>query len=418
MATTAQPDATELETVEHAFDEAATTLDLSPDVRERLDLPERELIAQVPVRMDDGRVEVFTAYRVQHSNARGPYKGGFRYHPKVDLDGVRALAATMTWKTALTELPFGGAKGGVNVDPKGLSSSERQAVTRGLMGPLECVLGPMKDIMAPDMGSGPPEMAWMMDEWSRLRGYAPAIVTGKPVVLGGTEGRVEATGYGVALITRSIVHELGWDMEGLRVAVQGFGNVGSHAAHSLSRMGCKVVGVSDVNSAYVNDSGLDVGELVRRARSGIIGHEGMDLEEASNDELLTLDCDVLIPAALGMVLHAGNADDVKASLVVEAANSPTTPGADAIFEERGIRVLPDVLANAGGVIVSYLEWIQNTQNVQWSRRQVDDELEERMRSAFEAACFRAHHDGCTLRQAAYRLAVERVVEAVGLRGHP
>jgi glutamate dehydrogenase (NAD(P)+) len=418
MATTAQPDATELETVEHAFTAAAEKLDLSDDVRERLDMPQRELIAQVPVRMDDGRVEIFTAYRVQHSNARGPYKGGFRYHPDVDIDGVRALAATMTWKTALTELPFGGAKGGINVAPRSMSSAERQAATRGLMGPLECVLGPMKDIMAPDMGSGPPEMAWMMDEWSRLRGYAPGVVTGKPIELGGTEGRVEATGHGVALVMRSLVHETGWDMDGLRVAIQGFGNVGSNAAQFLDQMGCTIVGVSDVQGAYLNDRGLDVAELVRRARRGIIGHEGMDVEEATNEELLALDCDVLIPAALGSVLHAGNADSVKASLIVEAANTPTTPGAEAIFEERGIRVLPDLLANAGGVVVSYLEWTQNTQNVQWSRRQVDDELESRMRSAFEAACFRAHHDGCGLRQAAYRLAMERVVETVGLRGHP
>lgn len=418
MASTAEPDATELETVEDAFGHAAEVLELPDDVRKRLDMPDRELIAQVPVRMDDGRVEVFSAYRVQHNNSRGPYKGGFRYHPDVDLDGVRALAAAMTWKTALTELPFGGAKGGVNVETKDISSSERQAVTRGLMGPLECVLGPMKDIMAPDMGSGPNEMAWMMDEWSRTRGYAPGVVTGKPVELGGTEGRVEATGYGVALIMRSLVHELGWDMDGLRVAVQGFGNVGSHASQALDRMGCRIVAVSDVYGAYVNDAGLDVAELVRRARRGIIGHEGMDVERASNEELLALDCDVLIPAALGSVLHAGNADSVKAALVVEAANSPTTPGADAIFEERGIRVLPDILANAGGVVVSYLEWIQNIQNVQWSRRQVDDELESRMGAAFEASCFRSHHDGCSLRQAAYRLALERVVEAVGLRGHP
>lgn len=411
-------DATELETVAHAFSGAAGFLGLSDAVRDRLETPKREVIAQVPVRMDDGGVEVFTAYRVQHNDARGPYKGGFRYHPDVDLDGVRALASTMTWKTALTDLPFGGAKGGIGCTPKLLSSAERQAVTRGLINPLECVLGPMTDIMAPDMGSGPPEMAWMMDEWARLRGYAPGIVTGKPVTVGGTEGRVEATGYGVALTTRALAQELGWDLGGLRVAIQGFGNVGSHAAQFLAGMGCSIIAVSDVNAAYVNESGLDVAELVRRARSGIIGHEGMEIERTESDELLTVECDVLVPAALGGVLHAGNADRVRAKLVVEGANTPTTPGADAIFVERGIRVLPDVLANAGGVVVSYLEWIQNTQNVQWDRRQVDDELEKRMGNAFEAAFFRAHHDGCTLREAAHRVALERVVEAVVMRGRP
>lgn len=411
-------DATELETVRHAFDEAAAAVGLRDDLRERLSRSEREIAAQVPVRMDDGSVRVFEAYRVQHSSARGPYKGGMRYHPEIDLDGARALAATMTWKTALNDLPFGGAKGGVDCEPKSLSATEMQAVTRGLMGPLESAIGPMTDIMAPDMGSGPREMAWMMDWWGRSREHAPAIVTGKPVALGGTLGRVEATGEGVAFIIGEHARASGWDIAGMRVVIQGFGNVGSHAAVALERMGCTIVGVSDVVGGVVDPAGLDVSELVRRARAGIVGHEGMRVDRVSNAELLSVECDILVPAAIGGVLHAGNADAVHARVVVEAANSPLTPAADAILAGRGIEVIPDVLANAGGVIVSYLEWTQNTQNAQWSRDQVDTELARRLRAAYRAACGRAAADGCAMRGAAHRLAVERVAEAVVLRGHP
>lgn len=411
-------DASELETVRHAFEDAARHVGLPDDLRERLRGSNREVSAQIPVRMDDGSIRVFTAYRVQHDNSRGPYKGGMRFHPEVDLDGVRALAATMTWKTALNNLPFGGAKGGVDCEPKSLSEAERQAVTRGLMSPLESVIGPMTDIMAPDMGSGPREMAWMMDWWSRANGYAPAIVTGKPVALGGTQGRVEATGEGVALTIRAHEQAAGRSLAGRRVVVQGFGNVGSHAAAALHRMGCVVVGVSDVVSGVVNPRGLDVAELVRRARSGIVGHEGMDVERVTNAELLACECDILVPAAIGGVIHTGNADTIRARVVAEGANSPLTPGADAILAERGVEVIPDVLANAGGVVVSYLEWIQNTQNVQWQRTQVDAELERRLTEAYVASAERAANDHCSLRQAAHRIAVERVAEAVALRGHP
>jgi len=370
------------------------------------------------VRMDDGTVRVFEVFRVQHSSARGPYKGGMRYHPEVDLDGARALAATMTWKTALNGLPFGGAKGGVDCEPKSLSEGERQAITRGLMGPLEDVIGPMTDIMAPDMGSGPREMAWMMDWWGRAHDYAPAIVTGKPVALGGTLGRIEATGEGVALMAAEHARAAGWDLEGMRVVVQGFGNVGSHAAAALARMGCRVIAISDVVAGVHNPAGLDVGELIRRARAGIVGHEGMSLDRVTNAELLSIECDLLVPAAIGGVIHAGNADAVRARMIVEGANSPLTPGADRILEQRGIDVVPDVLANAGGVVVSYLEWIQNTQNVQWQRDQVDAELQRRLSGAYGEAAERAAADRCTLRQAAHRIAVERVAEAVALRGHP
>ena len=413
----AVPDATELETVTAAYEAAAEAISLEDEQRLLLASSHREISAQVPVRMDDGRLRVFTAYRVQHNGARGPYKGGLRYHPDVDLDGVRALAAAMTWKTALTDLPFGGAKGGIDVEPRTLSPGERQRATRVLMDRLAKVLGPMRDIMAPDMGSGPSEMAWLMDEYGRLHGHTPAIVTGKPVELGGTAGRVEATGEGAALIARAVAHHIELPLEGARVAVQGFGNVGSHVTAALARMGCVVVAVSDVAGAVHNPRGLDVDELVRRARSGVVGHEGMDVERITNEELLSLDCDVLVPAAVGGVLHAGNADAVRARLVVEAANSPLTPAADAILAERGAVVVPDVLANAGGVVVSYLEWVQNLQNVRWERAQVDEVLARRMLDAYGAVQGRATADGCSLRDAAYRVAVSRVAAAEALRGH-
>ena len=284
------------------------------------------------------------------------------------------------------------------------------------MGRLDKVLGPMRDVMAPDMGTGPSEMAWLMDEYGRLHGHTPGIVTGKPVAVGGTVGRVEATGEGVAMVAREAMRDAGLPVEGARVAVQGFGNVGSHAAAALHRMGCVVVAVSDVAGAVHHPGGLDVNELVRRARSGEVGHDGMDVERITNAELLACDCEVLVPAAVGGVLHAGNAGSVRARMVVEAANTPLTPGADAVLSDMGITVVPDTLANAGGVVVSYLEWVQNLQNVQWDRRQVDEELARRLTGAHAQVRARAEADGCTLRAAAHRVAVARVAEAERLRG--
>jgi glutamate dehydrogenase (NAD(P)+) len=408
----------EFETTSAAFNDAADALGVSDDLRMIMAQSYRETTVQVPVRMDDGSRRVFTAHRVQHNGARGPFKGGLRYHPRVDLDVVRALATGMTWKSALADLPFGGAKGGIDLDPRNLSEPELQRATRVLMARLETVLGPMRDIMAPDMGSSPREMAWLMDEYERRHGYTPAIVTGKPLALGGIVGRVEATGYGVGIVLEATARELGIDLtEGPRVVVQGFGNVGSHAAEALALRGCKVIAVSDVNGGVHNPEGLDVTELVRRARAGMIGHEGMELERITNAELLALECDFLVPAALGGAIDDGNADTVRARVVVEGANEPLTPEADAILAAKGTVVVPDILANAGGVIVSYMEWTQNTQNAQWTRDQVDAELARRLASAHAAMRSRAAHDGCSLRQAAHRVAVARVAEAVALRGY-
>ncbi len=407
----------ELETVTAAYEGAADAVGLDADLRLVLSRPYREITAQVPLRRDDGSLRLLTAYRVQHNGARGPYKGGLRYHPDVDLDGVRALAAGMTWKTALADLPFGGAKGGIDLDPKELSPAELQRATRALMDRLEKVLGPMRDIMAPDMGSGPAEMAWLMDEYGRLHGHTPAIVTGKPLDLGGTAGRVEATGEGVAIVAREAAGAMGMSLSGARVAIQGFGNVGSHAAAALARLGCHAVAVSDALGAVRNPAGLDVDELVRRARGGIVGHEGMEVERIPNEELLATECEILVPAAVGGVLNAGTAGRVRARMVVEGANGPTTPEADRILAEAGVLVVPDILANAGGVIVSYLEWTQNTQNATWERAQVNVELERRLVAAHDEVRARAAADGCSLRQAAYRVAVERVARAVRLRGY-
>jgi len=416
MTTLTQADATALETVRAAYEAAADAVALDDEARRILASSHREVTVQVPFRMDDGTLRVQTAYRVQHNGARGPYKGGLRYHPEVDLDGVRALAAAMTWKTALVGLPFGGAKGGLDVAPAALSPAERQRATRVLMSRIDKVLGPMRDVMAPDMGTGPAEMAWLMDEYGRLHGHTPAIVTGKPVELGGTAGRVEATGEGVALVAGEAMRDAGMPAEGARVAIQGFGNVGSHAAAAFHRMGCVVVAVGDVAGAVHNPGGLDVGELVRRARAGEVGHDGMDVERITNAELLAIDCDVLVPAAVAGVLHAANAGSVRARMVVEGANAPLTPGADAVLDDMGVIVVPDVLANAGGVVVSYLEWVQNLQNVQWDPRQVDGELARRLTGAHARMRARAAADGCTLRAAAHRVAVARVAEAERLRG--
>ena len=416
MTTVTTPDATELETVQASYAAAADALDLDDEVRRLLATSHREISAQVPFRMDDGRLRVHTAYRVQHNGARGPYKGGLRYHPEVDLDGVRALAAAMTWKTALVGLPFGGAKGGIDLDPKELSAAERQRATRALMGRIDKVLGPMRDIMAPDMGTGPAEMAWLMDEYGRLHGHTPAIVTGKPVQLGGTVGRVEATGEGVAIVTREAARDAGIALEGATVAVQGFGNVGSHAADALHRMGCVVVAVSDVAGAVRNPAGLDVAELVRRARVGRRRPRG-DGRRVDHER----------GAPRHGLRHPGPGGDRRRAPRGERRHRacpdgrrgrqrPAHPRRRPALAETGVIVVPDILANAGGVVVSYLEWVQNIQNVSWERRQVDEELSRRLLGAHADVRARAAADGCSLREAAWRVAVLRVAEAETLRG--
>ena len=398
------------------FDRAADRLGLDDGVRELLRVPWRELRVSVPVRMDDGSIHVFAGYRIQHNGARGPYKGGVRYHPEADQEEVKALASLMTWKTALVDIPFGGAKGGVQCDPYSLSTDELNRLTRRYTVNIEHLIAVNRDIPAPDLGTNAQTMAWMMDAYSQIHGYNPGIVTGKPVELGGSLGREEATGRGVVFVMRAAAADLGLDVEGARVAVQGFGNVGSWTARAASELGCSVVAVSDVNGGVHNASGLDIGALVRHVEEAgtVVGFP--DAEPIANDELLEIDCDVLIPAAIDRVIHAGNAPRVRARLVVEAANHPLTPEADAILQDRGIAIVPDVLVNAGGVIVSYFEWTQNLYQHRWTLEEVNTELETMITKAYDAVRETARSERISYRDAAFFVGVGRVAEAARLRG--
>jgi glutamate dehydrogenase (NAD(P)+) len=398
------------------FQKAAEHLGLDADMQTLLSTPFREIRVEVPIRMDDGTLKVFIGYRVQHNGVRGPNKGGIRFHPQVDLDEVRALAAAMTWKTAVVNVPFGGAKGGITCDPAKMSQGELERLTRRYISRLAVVLGPYRDVPAPDVNTNAQTMAWIFDQYSSAHGYTPACVTGKPVEMGGSAGREQATGRGIAIVLREAARELGLRLNGLRVAVQGFGNVGSNAAQLMAQLGCKIVAVSDVKGGIFAQSGIDIGKLAAhvRAAGSVTGYPGA--QSITNDQLLECDCEVLVPAALECVLHSGNAGRVKAKLIVEGANLPTTTVADAIFEKRGITCVPDILANAGGVTVSYFEWAQNLQQVSWEEEHVNAELDKTMTKAFKAVWQRAQKDNISLRTAAYCVAVERVARAEKLRG--
>jgi glutamate dehydrogenase (NAD(P)+) len=404
--------------VDYNFDRAARHLGLNASQRRLLKEPFREVSVKVPVRMDDGTLEIFRGYRVQHNGARGPFKGGIRYSPDVNEDEVRALAEAMTWKTALADIPFGGAKGGVNCDPLRLSKAELERVTRKFIAHIRHVLGPMRDIPAPDMGTNPQVMAWILDEFSSRQGYSPACVTGKPVELGGSVGRNRATGRGVVIVLREHLRELNRTLEGLRVVVQGFGNVGASVGLLLADQGAEIVAVGDIFGAVAGVDGrsLPVQELAEYAkREGtVVGFpKSIPIDP---EELLLLDCDVLIPAAAECVLHAGNAERVRATTIAEAANLPTTPEADEILGRKGVSIIPDILANAGGVIVSYFEWVQNLQQKPWDEFAVRKELGRRMRETYRDVSHLAAHDGKTLRDVAYALAMERVLRAEEKRG--
>jgi glutamate dehydrogenase (NAD(P)+) len=406
------------EIVDYNFDVAARSLGLGESQKRLLKQPFREVKVKVPVRMDDGTVEIFQGYRVQHNGARGPFKGGIRYSPQVDEAEVRALAEAMTWKTALANIPFGGAKGGVNCDPSRLSHGELERLTRKFIAHIRHVLGPMRDIPAPDMGTNPKVMAWILDEYSSRHGYSPACVTGKPVELGGSVGRDRATGRGVATVLGEHLRELGLALDGLRVVIQGFGNVGSNVALLLADQGAEIIAVGDIFGAIAGHGGrgLPVQELVAYSKreGSVVGFpQGIPIDA---ELLLVLDCDVLIPAASECVLHAGNADKVRAKIVAEAANLPTTPEADEILQRNRVSILPDILANSGGVIVSYFEWAQSLQQKPWDEPTVRKELRRRMVETYRDVSHLASHEGKTLRQVAYSLAIERVLRAEEQRG--
>jgi glutamate dehydrogenase (NAD(P)+) len=402
--------------VQGFFDQAADLIGLDDGARTVLSTPRREVAVQVRVQMDSGERTVFPGWRIQHNAARGPFKGGLRFHPISSLDEFRCFAALMTWKTALLDVPFGGAKGGIKVDPKALSDSEVERMCRAYIWAVEHQLGPYRDIPAPDVNTGPREMAWMYDEYSKLHGDSPAVITGKPVGLGGSLGRDAATGRGALFCLDRIAWHRGWTREKIRIAVEGYGNAGSWFAILAHQMGYRVVAVSDSKGAIVNQEGLypaDVLEHKRETGSVIDFKYG---DTISGDELLGVDCEVFVPAALEEAIREDNQERIRANLVVEVANYPTTPEADQALAERGITVVPDILGSAGGVTVSYLEWAQNIQRERWSEDRVNGRLKELMEAATDITLDRANSHAVAPRTAAYEVAVERVTEAGRMRG--
>lgn len=397
------------------FHRAAEALGLSERVTQILITPQRSVKVELVTEADDGTLLHHLGYRVQHNNARGPFKGGLRYHPAMDEDHAAALASLMTWKTAVVDVPFGGAKGGIDCDPAQLSQSELQAITRRFVDLTKEVIGPMIDVPAPDVNTNATVMGWIMDEYSNSNGFSPAVVTGKPLALFGSEGREDATGRGVTIVLEELLKDQGRSMEGVTVAFQGFGNVGSFAALLMAERGALILAVGDHAGGVSNREGLDVPALtawVREHRT-VAGFPGGDVMESS--EVLTFDADVLVPAALENAITKANARDVRAKIVVEAANAPTTPEADAILAERGVIVVPDILANAGGVTVSYFEWAQNVQQFRWELEYVQDQLGRRMRRSYRAVSDVAKERGLDLRTAAFVLAIRRVGEAAMAR---
>jgi glutamate dehydrogenase (NAD(P)+) len=409
---------TPFEAVNYQFDRAADLLDLSEAMRVALKTPYREVMVEIPVICEAGDLRTFRGYRVQHNLARGPMKGGLRYHPDVDLDEARALASLMTWKTAVVDLPYGGAKGGINCNPRDPSLTQRdiEAITRTFVDRLQVFIGPNQDIPAPDVNTNAQVMAWIVDEYSKFHGFTPGVVTGKPIALGGSEGRESATGRGVAVVASHAARDAGVALDGARVAIQGFGNVGSWSARFLADMGARIVAVSDVDGAIFAGDGLDLAAVSDAAASSESVIHTPGAERISNEDLLALDVELLVPAALGHVIHGGNAAGVRARLIVEAANAPVTPVADEILADRGIPVVPDILANAGGVTVSYFEWVQNLQQFRWGADRVDQELVNTLERAYRTVREVAEAKGVSLRTAAFILAIRRVAAATELRG--
>ena len=409
------------DTVLDQLDDVAQRLNLDPGIHAILRQPERELTVSVPVVMDDGLIKVFTGYRIQHSSARGPCKGGIRYHHEVNLNEVRALAALMTWKCAVVGIPYGGAKGGVQCDPSQMSQDEIRRMTRRFTAMIMPIIGAKRDIPAPDVNTNAQTMAWMSDTVSMLeRKTVIDIVTGKPVPLGGSLGRKEATGRGCAIITAELLERKGQKLSDTKVAVQGYGNVGSHAATILNQMGCQIVAVSDVSGGLYNPQGLDISSINQHVtahpRGLLEGYEAPGVERINNEELLVAEADVLIPAALEHQIRADNAPYIRAKMIVEGANGPTTREADEILQDRGIIVVPDILANAGGVVVSYFEWVQDLQCFFWDEAEVNDNLERILVRSFKEVWDFGQERSVPLRLGAYMLAVDRVASAVSARG--
>lgn len=398
------------------FNRAADLIGLDETIRTSLNVPDRELMVEVPLRKDDGTIESFRGYRVQHNNSRGPFKGGIRYHEEVDLDEVRSLAALMTWKTALVDIPYGGGKGGISVNPSTLSELELERLSRRFFRAINPIIGVNRDIPAPDVNTNPQIMAWFMDEYGMINGHTPGIVTGKPIELGGSLGRNAATGKGTAIIARETANLLNMDLEGASVVIQGFGNVGSFAGRFLNEMGSKIIAVSDVNGGLYDPDGLDITSLIdyNNKNGTIKGFSQGDL--VSNEDILNIECDFLIPAALGGVIHKMNVEKLNCRVIIEAANGPVTPPADDILFKKGVYVVPDILTNAGGVTVSYFEWVQNLQQFQWTEEEVNDKLENKMVAAFNEVSSMMKSKKTSMRMAAFAVAIDRVAKSFELRG--
>lgn len=415
----ADPDAPSgglFDAVQGHLDQAADRIGLDDGARKVLSTHRREVAVSVRVSRDDGSFDVYPGWRIQHNGARGPFKGGLRFHQNASRDEFRCFSALMTWKTALLDVPFGGAKGGVKVDPKALSTSELERLCRSYFSAIEMMVGPYRDIPAPDVNTGPREMAWMYDEYSRSRGDSPAVVTGKPVGLGGSLGRDAATGRGALFALDRIAQSRRWTRENIRIAVEGFGNAGAWFAQLAHQMGYRVVAVSDSRGAVVNPEGLVPHDVLahKQETGSVIAFKHADTIDGA--DLIGVDCEVLAPAALERSIRADNAEDVRATLVLELANHPTTPEGDLLLKDRGVWVVPDILGSAGGVTVSYLEWVQNLQRERWTEKRVNDRLKELMEAATDLVLERADEGGTTHRTAAYEIAVERVAEAGRARG--
>jgi glutamate dehydrogenase (NAD(P)+) len=404
------------EGVNYYFRKASRIMDVGDRIETLLATPLREVKVQVSIELDSGEIRTFNGYRIQHDNSRGPMKGGLRYHPSVTQDEMVGLASLMTWKTAVVNLPYGGAKGGINCDPTQLSVKEQERLTRKFVDQVQDIIGPTRDIPAPDVNTNPQVMAWIMDQYSKYHGHSPAVVTGKPADLYGSKGREAATGRGVLYVAREILRDVGLPVSGTRYAIQGFGNVGSHTARLLFEDGGNIVAVSDLHGAVKNPAGLDVTALFEHVnRHGTVKGFGGGTA-CSHEDVISADCEVLVPSALGNMLTQQNAAEVRAKVVLEAANGPTTPQADEVFEKRGVLVVPDILTNGGGVTVSYFEWVQNMQHMSWDEERVNAELERSMKDAYERVAQISRSRKLPLRTAAYVLAIGRVGKATVMRG--
>ena len=398
-----------------AYKSAVENLGLKSNIAKALEMPDRELKVEIPFRKDNGEIDSVVGFRVQHNNTRGPFKGGIRYHHHVDIEEVRSLATLMTWKTALIDIPYGGGKGGIGINPGDYSKTELERISRKFFRAIDPIIGVNIDIPAPDVNTNAQVMSWFMDEYSQTHGYTPGIVTGKPLELGGSEGREAATGRGTAIITREAAEKWNIDLKGSKVVVQGFGNVGSYAAKFLNEYGCKIIGVSDVSGGLYEPGGFDVDELFdyNYEKRTIDGYQ--QGKKISNEELLALECDFLIPAALGSAINKQNVDSLNCKIIIEAANGPVTGDADDTLWKKKIPIIPDILTNAGGVTVSYFEWVQNLQQFKWPESEINEKLEQKMVNAFDEVFTMKKNKNVPMRIASFMVAVDRVSTAFALR---